>query len=541
MNFSALRHLGRMREVLGVLARRGYGRLVARLPLPFSLPGLGRRKPAAPLPEDTRRALEELGPTFVKIGQVLSTRRDLIPRNFIEELEQLQENVAPFPGDQVSSIVEEDLGRDPRDIFDEFELEPLASASIAQVHHAVYRGKPVVVKVQRPGIARTIEEDMEILEFLAELVHEYIEEAQIYEFPTLVREFGRSLRGELNFRREADSLDLFARGFADWGKVRIPRVFREVSGDRVITMEHLVGNRISRLASMPEDARRDLALVALEMSFYQFFDLGFFHADPHPGNLIAIDGGTLGLMDFGRIGVVDERMESRLAELMGGIIDRDYPLVTDVLLDIARPARRPDKLRLLRDLTELVEFNYQKSVEQISVGEILTSMLDLLQHHRLVVPSEYITLVGAVITAEASARTVYPELNPIEEMKPHVRRALLQRFSPGELAKRARRLSRRVVRDAGDVSRDLVSVVSQAERGDFTLRFRHEGLEGFLQGLGEISKRLTAGVITASLIIGGSIIIGVDQPPHLLGYPALGALSLAIATVLGLWLLITRR
>ncbi len=541
MNLSALRHIGRIREVLGVLGRRGYGHVVTRLPIPFKIAFPRKQTSATPLPEETRRALEELGPTAVKLGQLLSTRRDLIPPEFARELQVLQEGASPFSYEEVCKIVQEDLGAGIEELFEDFDPTPLGAASIAQVHSAVYGGCEVVVKVRRPGIAHVIAEDVEIMEAVARLIHDYIPEMRIYDLPGLSREFGRALKSELNFRREADALDLFGRGFADQDRVRIPRVFREASRDRVITMERLRGERVSDVASLPADRRRSLARAALEMSFRQFFRLGFFHADPHPGNVMVMEGDVLGLMDFGRIGVVDDRMELRLAELMSGILDRDYSLITDVVLDIARPIARPDRLRLLRDLTELVEFNYQKSVDQISIGDILTSLLDLMQRHRLVFAGEYVMLVGAVITAESTANMIYPELNPVDEMAPHVKRALRSRFSPPELARRAKRTGRRLLRDVEDVSQNLVSLVSQAESGDFTLRFRHVGLEGLITGLERISKRLIAGVITASLIIAGSLIVGLDQPPFMFGYPFLGVASFTIAAILGLWLLMTRR
>ncbi len=524
-----------------ILARRGYAHLVARLPVPFNLPALQRRRRLAPLPEETRLALEELGPTFVKIGQIASTRRDLLPGEFVRELSLLQDTVKPFAKEEVLRIIGEDLGQDVEDLFERFDREPLGSASIAQVHAARYRGREVVVKVRRPGIESQVSEDIQIMEALARLLHDHISETRIYDLPGLARELGRALRGELNFRREADALDLFARGFEDWNTVRIPRVYRDASSRRVITMDRLYGQRVYHLEDIPEDRRRTLARRALEMSFHQFFDLGFFHADPHPGNLLVMNGDVLGLVDFGRIGVVDDRMEARLAELMAGIIDRDYPLITDVVLDIARPVGEVDELRLLRDLTELVEFNYQKSVDQISVGDILTDLLDLLQRHRLVVSGDYITLVGAVITAESSANALYPGLNPVQEMAPHVRGALRRRLLPKALGRRARRAGRRVVRDAEDVSRDLVNLISQARKGDFTLRFRHVGLESFLFGLEKISRRLTTGLITAALIIAGSLIIGIDRPPLLFGYPALGMMALFVAAILGLWLLFVGR
>ncbi len=541
MSVFGLRHIGRLREVLSVLARHGYGRVVARLPLPFNLPSLRGTRSDVPLPAETRQALEELGPTFVKLGQILSTRRDLLAPQFIDEFELLQENVAPFASEEVREIIREDFGGEVEDIFDDFEAKPIGAASIAQVHAAQYRGKEVVVKVKRPGIVRTVREDMEIMKVVADMVHENVPELRYYDLPQLAREFGRALRGELDFCREADVLEMFRAGFSDWDHVVIPRVYRDLSSDRVITMDRIRGRRLAHLERDSTISRRKLARLALAMSFHQFFHLGVFHADPHPGNLMIVDDDRLALLDFGRVAVVDEHMKNQITDLMTGIIERDHFFVTDVVLTMVRSSTDANRLHLLRDMTELVEFNYQKAMKHISIAQILGELLALLGRHELVVSGEYVTLVSALITAESSARTLYPELNPVKEMRPYVRKAFFERFTAESTLRRLRRGARGLSQGLQVISRDIPALISQARRGEFTLRFWHTGLDGFLQGLDRIANRITVGLITAALIIAGSLIIGIDRPPLLFGYPTLGIVSLSVAAVLGLWLLFTRR
>ncbi len=535
MSYFALRHARRFHDVLRILVRYGYGPLLERLPLPFNL-SFRRRGVATSgeeLARQTRLALEELGPTYVKAGQMMSTRYDLVPPAFIDELKSLQENVAPVPFEEIRQVVIDELGAPPDEIFSAFSEEPLASASIAQVHTAMYRGTQVVVKIQRPGIARTIEQDMEIVALLANLIDEHVAEAKPYGLPGMVREFGRGLRGELNFEREADNVEVFRTGFADDPNIVIPRVFREVSGDRVLTLSHISGRRVDDLSFFPPDRRRHLAQVAVDMSMHQVFELGAYHVDPHPGNLLVVGLDRLAILDYGMVGLIDDDSINDLVDLFLALTERDYAFLVEILLEIGQPRGNINIQELRHELMELVEHNYAKDLQGFNLGQVLIFMMQILRRHRITMPASYISLVRALVAAESSARLIYPDLRLADEIRPRIRSVLFRRWDWNDLRSSATVGIRRIVRRFSHWTGQVGSLVDRADRGEFSIKFQHVGLESFLGGLEKIAQRISLAVLIAALIIGGSLIIQFDRPPYLLGYPALGMVSYIGALILG--------
>ncbi len=540
MTVFALRHARRLQTVIATLVSHGYGPLLERLPLPFRLSFRKAKKmddSRADLAVQTRQALEQLGPTFVKIGQILSTRVDLLPTEFITELEKLRERAGWVAYEEVAQVVEEELGAAPEEIFEDFSREPLASGSVAQVHSATYGGDPVAVKIQRPHIARVIRQDIEIVGFLSRLIHGHIPESRPYRLPDLARNFGRTLQKELDFSREADSIRLFARGFAGQDYVLIPRVYSEVSTRRVLTMSRIEGRRLDELDHLSGETRRRLASRALDMSMHQVMDMGIFHADPHTGNVLVVDEEYLALFDFGNIGVVDDESREDLTDLLAGVITRDYSFVAEVLADIGQPREDLDVREFRRDVMELFEYNYDKELDQLSLGHLLLQTMAVLRRHGIGMPSGYMALLRAVAVAESSARKIYPEMQLLAEIRPRIqsvmgrrRRADFDQF----WITGVRRWNRRL----GHWGQKIASLVDRAEGGDLSMRFRHVGLSSFLAGLDRIAQKIIIGLLIAALIIGGSLIIQIDRAPYLFGYPALGAITFLVAGVLGMVLLI---
>jgi len=540
MSLFALRHANRLREVLRALVVHGYGHIAERLPLPFRLPFTrsSEAQSRSALARETREAFEELGPTFVKIGQMLSTRPDLLPAEFIDEFEKLQMQASQVSLKDVNEVLRDELGRDPGDVFSDFTPDPIASASMAQVHRAVYRGQEVAVKVQRPGIDELIEKDTEIIIMLADLIDEHIRGAESYNLPQLAREFSRNMKKELDFSREADSIRRFRREFADCSKVIIPQVFADVSTQRVLTLRRIDGKRPDELKGLTHEQRNRLAHLALNVCFQQIFSMGMFHADPHPGNLLIVQGEKLALLDFGTVGLVDEDTKNDLSDVLLGVLDRDYDVLLDVLLEISRTSPASvDRQRMKRELMEIVEYNLDKSLSNLQVGEIIYSLMQLLQSHKITMPWSYAALLRAMAVAESTGRMIYPDLNLAEEVKPYVRDALVYRWMPDRwgpsLVSRTSRLLRQIVQ----WPRQITAILDRAEKGELVLQFRHVGLDSFMRGLEKIAYRLIAGLIMASLIVGGSLIIGIDRPPFLFGYSVLGIFSYFAAAVLGVWLL----
>ncbi len=543
MSLLTLRHARRFREVLRALVVHGYGPLVQRLPLPFSIP-LGRREIASSptsLARHTRAAMEDLGPTFVKMGQVLSTRVDLVPPEFITELRKLQEGVVPVGFEEIADVVTEELGAAPDEVFEDFSRKPLASASIAQVHTATYRGEEVVVKIQRPGIARMIDQDVEIVTFLAGLIDDHVPEAGPYRLPHMARDFGRSIRNELDFVREAENVGLFGESFADWDAVVIPEVFEEVSSRRVLTLTRLRGGRLDQMDHLPQHRRHHIARVVLDMSLHQVFDMGAFHADPHPGNLLVLDGDRIGVVDFGMVGLVDEETKQDIADLLLGILHRDYALLADMLTEIGEPREEIDSAELRRDIMDIVERNYSKELDRLKLGQVLISVMHLLRRHRIGVPSPYMSLVKAVAEAESSARLIYPELRLSDELTSRISSVIMYQLLPGRLRRWSSTGARHALRRLRHWGERLSSLINRADRGEISVMFRHVGLETLIEGVEKIAQRIIIALLMASLIIGGSVVLHIDRPPYLLGYAAPGVVAYLLAFFMGFWLLIIRR
>ncbi len=544
MGLFILRHQKRLREVVQVLIRHGYGAIIDRLPLPFFVRRWERIhgvEGSARLARNTREALEELGPTFIKFGQILSTRRDLLPLPFIREFERLQEHVEPFSTSAARAMIRSELGQDPDEIFDHFPDEPAAAASIAQVYYATYQGERVAVKVQRPDVRRLIEEDMAIVHYLAELIDEYIEEARIYSLPALTREFRSAVQKEVDFYKEADNIEFFNRAYADHEDIVIPQVYRQASSGRVLTMTRLEGERIRDVETLDPKRRRSLADTALDLFFLQFFEGGIFHADPHPGNFLLIENKKLGLLDYGRVSMVDDELESKLSDLMMGVMNHDYSLLADTLIKASRNTRSVDKAELERDLMELVEFNYHKPVGQLRISDILFDLTQAMQRHKIYFPENHMALITALVGLEAVAYTLDPNINFPEAMFPRFRELMMNRRSPKRLFQRTYRSFRNAYRQLENLPERLASILRLAEAGEFAVKFHHEGLDDFLQGLEGITRRIVAGLIIAALIVSGALIIQIDRPPFIAGYPALGMVAFSLAFLLSLWVFVVRR
>lgn len=543
MSLLTLRHARRFHEVLRTLVVHGYGPLVERLPLPFRLPFARRefaRSPAS-LALHTRTALEELGPTFVKMGQILSTRVDLVPPEFTSELRKLQEEVPPVAFEEIAEVVTEELGASPDEFFSDFSREPLASASIAQVHTATYRGQEVVVKIQRPGIARVIDQDIEIITFLAGLMDDHVPEAQPYRLPQVARDFGRSIRNELDFVREADSVRMFGESFADQDSVVIPKVFGDVSSRRVLTLTRLRGGRLDQMEHLPKHRRQNIARVVLEMSLHQVFEMGAFHADPHPGNLLVLADDRVGVLDFGMVGLVDEETKQDIADLLMGILNRDYVLLADMLTEIGEPRKEIDSAELRRDIMDIVERNYSKELDRLNLGQVLISVMHLLRRHAIGVPPHYISLVKAVAEAESSARLIYPDLRLSEELTSRIHSVIMHQLLPDRLRRWSSTGLLHALRRVRHWGARLSSLMGRADRGEISIMFRHVGLETLIEGVEKIAHRMILAMLMAALIIGGSVILHLDRPPFLFGYATPGVIAYVLAFFMGLWLLIVRR
>lgn len=434
---TAIKDMGRLRQIAAVLIRHGFGHFVEAWNLQDkAIVGLlikERPDDVAPQSLWSRicEATQELGPTFVKLGQILSTRSDLIPQALCDELKTLQDNVATIPYDDAMAVLAESLGRPIDTVFEHVEADPLASASIAQVHVArLVGGQEVVIKIQRPGIRDTIISDLHILHFVAKQIEATIPEAQAFDPVAIAREFERAISKELDFSYEANNLERFDRNFSAWPTVHIPRVYRAASSTTVLVMERLIGRKITDAIGMGHDMPQ-IARECVRMVFKQVFEDGFFHGDLHPGNLFVLDDGRIGLIDFGLVGRMTQVMKDRMADLLLHLALRNAEGVARALYEIAVRVGKIDYPLWEQDVAELMDIHLRDaSLAEVDFGLIIKELIEGAIRHNVRIPADYTMFFKALMTVEGIGKIVAPDLDLLEECRPHVEKLIAQRYSP---------------------------------------------------------------------------------------------------------------
>jgi ubiquinone biosynthesis protein len=495
----------------------------------------------ADLARRAREAMEVLGPTFVKFGQLLSVRQDLFPPAVILEFTRLQESVPPFPADEARRIVEEELGVPVDSAFAAFEDAPLAAASIAQVHAArLQDGTRAIVKVQRPGIHDIVEMDLEILFFIARLISERVPGSKRFDLVPLVEEFAESIRRELDFRLEASSMERFRENFRDDAAVYVPGVFKALSGQRVLTMEHSPGVRVIDAMAGDVTQRQRLARELLRVFLTQIFDHGFFHADPHPGNLFVLPDGRLCFHDFGIVGRLAPTDRENFRQFFLALILRDPAWMADAYLDMGGAGDEDvDRDAFARDLGASLERFYSQPPGKSSFAGILEEFLQLSRHHRIRALREMALAAKAFMTVESVILALDPSTDMPSAMRAQLPHILLGAVLPGagaqaDLASSARLLSR--LRMVLVRLPDVLARLSAGLRGGRALlRIRHENLEPLQEHIDRASNRLSLSLIIAAVVVGSSIVMSFHSGPHLRGIPLVGLIGYVVAGVLGLW------
>src|SRR5438105_4621880 len=538
------RNLGRLSEIAQVAVRHGFGywfethRLTDLFPRRHRLELDGQRSQRG---LHLREMLDELGPTFVKFGQLLSTRPDILPPDIISELRGLQDDVRPFPFAQVEQVVEEDLGLTLDKLFTEFEEKPVAAASIGQVHRArLPNGRRVAVRVRRPGAPRQIEADLALLYPPARIAKERVRALDFIDARQLVDEFSRSIRQELDYRLEARNADAFHRNFAGHPHVHVPRVYWSYTRSRVLTLEWLDGIQVVDID--PEEwsleERRELAYLVTETWMTMIFRNGYFHGDPHPANIMVLAPERIGLVDFGLTGKLTDDDMSKLTRLFIDAASENIELLPKRLADLGVRYPKEREEQFVTELREMYYRYYGASLQEIDPIQVIREAFTLIYTMNLRLPTRFVMLDKAIATLGSVGVELYPDFNVFEVAKPYARDLMLERFTPRRIAARARREGWRLTQMAADLPYQIHETLEQVRDGQIEVGFVHKGLDEFMAKLNVLFNRLVIALIAVGGLIGSSLIgVFAKSGPHVLGLHVVAAIGFGMSTVLGAWLL----
>ena len=544
----AARDMGRLNEIAGVLIRHGFGDSVRRLGLADRLERAGhalRWDHAADLariepPVQVRLAMEELGPTFVKLGQILAGRADLFGPEWIAEFEKLHSHVPALAFDVLRPQLREDLGGEPEVVFARFDVEPLAAASIAQVHRAQLQdGTEVIVKIRRPGITDVIEADLRLLGRLAALAEAEIPALKPYRPQLLVRELAKSLRRELDLAAECRHAERIATNLAPLPHIVIPRVHWAHTSERVNVQDFvggIAGNQLDRLTPEAGYDRRLLAERGAHAVLKMIVQDGFFHADPHPGNVFYLSDNRIAFIDFGMVGRLSERRREELLQLLLGLVERHPQTVADVLLDWTGDDHGVNLSQLETEIEAFVDQYHGTPLAELSLGQMLGDVTAILRDHRLGLPSDLALLIKAFISLEGMGRGLDPDFHMATQATPMLRQVVREGYRPKVIATRAWKTLRRTLAIAEQLPHDVSRLLRNARRGRVHVGIELAHLKRVGDQIDRAANRLAMALVIAALIIGSSIVMNVQGGPSLFGLPAFGFLGFIGAVVGGMWL-----
>lgn len=518
----AIRNLQRSRQILGVVVRYGFGDLIIPLHLDTHVSWVKRlvsrkfRQRADEAStrftteERIRMAIEELGPTFIKFGQVLSTRADLIPMSLVIELRKLQDNVPPFPSQEAVQVIERELGAPLTTLFSSFEQNPLAAASIAQVHAAhLPSGEKVVIKVQRPNIQKVISIDLDILRILARLLEERIPESRPYNPTGIVEEFSRSISHEIDFTLEAYNILRFAENFRDCDFIRAPRVFKSHCSSRILTMELIDGIRGDDYAAMDRAgfARKLLAERGAQAVLQQVFIDGFFHADPHPGNIFVLPGNVICFIDYGMMGTVDDERIDELLIFLVSILTGDLDKMVNLFYRTELIDEQVNLRAMKSEVKALVDRYNNLPLGKINVAAFIQDIFEVIQRNRVTVPPDRFLMAKAIATMEGVAQDLYPAFDPLKNMRDFLLKIYLKRLTnPAHLAKKVYRNFDRIFSLVKRLPKDVGHIIGKLRRGEFAITLREERFAAQFLQKNRRTNRLVVAILILSLNIGSPIL-----------------------------------
>jgi ubiquinone biosynthesis protein len=524
------RNAGRVREIVTIISKYGLADWLARLNIGLATRVFLRRRNRnlARITQEARirTALAELGTTFIKFGQVLSTRADLVGSALAAELTKLQADVPADPPEVVRKTIETELGKPINELFASFDDQPLASASIAQVHRATLKdGTQVVVKVQHPGIEDRIQNDLDILGGLAYLAEQYVEELRPYQPSAVAAEFEKSLMRELDFGRELRNLERFIANFGKDTAVRFPKPYPALSTARVLTMDHLDGVRLADAHKLGEGINRgELAKHGARVFLEMIFRDGFFHADPHPGNLLIMADGSVGILDVGMVGQLTNKAREEMENLLAAIAGNDADRLATILLHMCGRSGDVEPVGFTSDVADFVGYYSSQSLNKVDISGALSEMTSIIRRHRLVLPANIAMLLRVLVLLEGTSRLLHPEFKLIELIEPFQKKLQLARMSPVRLASRMTRVASDWEYLVEILPTQMLDVLHRAQRGRLEVQLQHHHLDPSV-------NRLVLGIVTAALFVGSSLLWGQQAPPTIYNVSVPGVLGTFLGAV----------
>jgi len=543
-----VRDIERLRQILAVLFEEGFDFLLSRIGLRHHVPvtkilkrKLGKKEDLKPEVR-LRRTLERLGPTFIKLGQVLSVRPDLVPKEYCKELEKLQDKVPPIPFSDVKSTIEKEFGRSIENIFSHFDKEPVASASISQVHKATLKtGQKVAVKVQRPKVKQLMETDIEIMFYFAGLLEKHAENIRKYKPVKIIAEFKEWTERELDFRLEARNAKRFFQNFKDSKTVRIPKVYDDLTTGMVLTLEFIEGVELTNLREIKKRHVdfRQVIKNGFDAIMTQVFVHGIFHADPHPGNIIVLKDNLIAFVDFGIVGYFDERLKSRAMDIIYGIVRQDADIIMETLSGMGMESNETDYDQLRYDIDLLIQPLRDSSIKEIKISKVLEEILEIGLRHKLRVPASLVLFGKTVITLEGIALEYDPDFKLIESTRPFIEKLMAKRISPAYMLKNFVHSMSRYRRFAEEFPEKAERVLDRIQRGTVKVEIEDTDIKKLALEIDRSSNRVAYGLLIAALLITAALLFQIEKGPAILGIPILSLLSFLFASVFAFVLFIS--
>ncbi len=528
----------RAKEIAAVFARHGFAEVIQQINPP---PGFLHRIIPQPKKRSVwqrlRMAAEELGPIFVKSGQLLSMRPDVIPEHLVLELRKLQDRVKPLPFSEMRAVLVEELEAEPETVFSEFDETPVACASLAQVYRARLRadGKLVAVKIQKPHLRKMVDSDLDLISFFATQLHHRVAAFTPYNLPAVVAEMRVAFARELDFRHESQNIRYFNATNPFAKTVYAPAVHEDYTGERVLVMDFIEGIRLDKVELPPDQARR-LAHDGARSLFHQILVGGFFHADPHAGNLLVTPDGRLCALDWGQVGQLTRRMRHFLSELFEAAAALDAERIVAAASVLAAPHRRPDFRAMEKEVTFALRENLNYAIGHQQIGRVILSLLNIFGRHGINITQDYCLMAKAVLSIEEAAGALDPEFDLRRSAEPILRDINRERFSPRVLASQFRRGMASAITRLGDLPLDIHRLAQRISQDDLTINFQHRGLEELDDAINKASSRLTLAIIVGALVVGSSLIIHAKTQPQILGFSVLGLTGYLLSMLIGLWI-----